>query len=92
MSTMPREVDLTVNDPQRPPNCIKLLSLMQNYVKTDLEYSDLTVEPSYPEPSITRWSIINMFLAYSDKTDMVPDLIEAGWLDTLRDVLIIINK
>jgi predicted nuclease of restriction endonuclease-like (RecB) superfamily len=43
MSTMPREVDLTVNDPQRPPNCIKLLSLMQNYVKTDLEYSDLTL-------------------------------------------------
>jgi len=89
---IPGEVDLGVNEPQRPANCIELLSIMQNYVKTDLKSSDLAVEALYAEASITRWSILNLFMFYSDKTNMVPDCIEAGWLETLRDGLIMIYK
>jgi hypothetical protein len=40
-------IDLGLNDLQRPTNCIELLSLMLNYVKTDLESSDLTSNPEY---------------------------------------------
>jgi hypothetical protein len=86
------EVDLGVNERQRPANCIELLSIMQNYVKTDLNSSDLAVEALDAEASITRWSILYLFMFYSDKTNMVPDCIEAGWLETLRDGLIMIYK
>jgi hypothetical protein len=95
MCCTPIEIDLSVNDLQRPTNCIELLSIMQNYVKTDLNSSDLAVEAVealYAEASITRCSILNLFMFYSDKTNMVPDCIEAGWLETLRDGLIMIYK
>jgi hypothetical protein len=92
MRCTPIEIDLSVNDLQRPTNCIELLSIMQNYVKTDLNSSDLAVEELYIEASITRWSILNLFMFYSDKTNMVPDCIKAGWLETLRDGLIMIYK
>jgi hypothetical protein len=92
MRCIPIEVDLSVNDQQRPTNCIELLSIMQNYVKTDLKSSDLAVEPSYTEASMTRSSILYLFMFYSDKTNMVPDCIKAGWLETLREGLITINK
>jgi len=92
MRCSPIEIDLSVNDLQRPTNCIELLSLMQNYVKTDLKSSNLAVEAMYTEASMTRLSILYLFMFYSDKTNMVPDCIKAGWLETLRDGLIMIYK
>jgi hypothetical protein len=76
---------LAFNDLQRPLNCIELLSLMLNYVKSDLKSSDLTVDPSRDDVSFTRKWILNVIWVYADKTVMVPDLIEAGCLEITTD-------
>jgi Fe-S cluster assembly iron-binding protein IscA len=84
--------DLGLNDPQRPTNCIELLSLMLNYVKTDLESSDLTSNPEPIDASITRQGILEVLWNYADCTILVPDLIEAGCLEIMIDGLIMICK
>jgi hypothetical protein len=84
--------DLTSNDLKRPINFIELLSLMLNYAKTDLKSSNLTLRPSNIDASITRDLILYVIWNYSDHTIMVPDLIEAGCLETIIDGLTMICK
>ena len=81
---------LALNDLQRPLNCIELLSLMLNYVKTDLKSSDLTVRPSRDDASFTRDWILIVIWVYADITVMVPDLIEAGCLEIATNGLAMI--
>jgi hypothetical protein len=79
--------DLGFNDLQRPFNCIELLSLMLNFVKTDLESSDLTIAPSITDTSIIRCGILSVIWNYADKTILVRDLIEAGCLEVMTNGL-----
>lgn len=84
--------DLGLKDDQRPNNCIELLSLMLNYVKTDLEVSDLTLEPLPNDASMTTIRILWFFWEYTDKTILVEDLIKTECLKIMTDTLTKICK
>ena len=84
--------DFGLNDLQRPTNCIELLSLMLNYVKADLESSDITLNPEPIDASITRQGILEVLWNYADNTILIPDLIEAGCLEIMIDGLILVCK
>jgi hypothetical protein len=92
MSAAIKYTGLSLNDLQRPTNCIELLSLMLNYVKTELETSDLTINPSISDEAFLRCGILGVFWSYADKTIVVPDLIEAGCLEVIIDGLAMICK
>jgi len=92
MGAATMSTDLGLNDVQRPINCIELLSLMLNYVKTDLECSDLTSYPSVNNGSITRYFILSVIWNYSHKMILVRDMIEAGCLEIMINGLTKICK
>jgi len=92
MSATTKYMALSVKDPQRPTNCIELLSLMINYVKTELETSDLTIDPSNSDEAFLRCGILGMFWSYADKTIVVPDLIKTGCIELVIDGLAMICK
>jgi hypothetical protein len=82
--------DLALNDSARPINCIELLSLMLNYVQTDLKSSNISLHPSSTDASITRKLILLFLWCYSDKIILVTDLIEVGALEIMINILRII--
>lgn len=86
------DAELGLDDVQRPANCIELLSLMLNYVKTDLESSELISGLSLVDEFDIRRECLGILWSYSNKTVLVPDLIEVGCPEIMVNGLTMICK
>lgn len=85
-------LDMGLSDEQRPSNVLEMISLLLNHVKTNLKTSDLSLNPDYTDPSVTRYYILLLVWEFAHKTVLVPDLIAAGCIEVIMDGLTIISE
>lgn len=77
------QTNLRLDDVERPMNYIELLSLMLHYVKTDLKSCVITLDSYFANGSNTTGQYLRFLVEYSNRTVLVPDLLEAGCSETM---------